>query len=164
MLGVIFTEIKIPFNFRPSLNTKCGCCGHIQKIMPSINFKEYVSAPEYLDGFKIGFETEYFVKKFEFCEKCGNFGKAICYDFTKDFNNEKIQGILKSSLSKIEKALTIQIELFPKDIQGYLDLYWFYDLTNVDESLLNLYRNILIEQIGGNEDEKRPYFGNRILN
>lgn len=140
-------KIMIPFEFRPPLNTRCGHCGNVQKIIPSINITKYLSAPEYLDGFKVGFETEYFNTKFEFCEKCDNFGRTICYDNTKDFKKEKIQSILKSPMSKIEKALTIQMELSPKELQVYLDLYWFYDIHNIGKEILNMYRNILIEEL-----------------
>lgn len=46
-------------------------------------------------------------KKYKFCEECDNFRDVICYDNTKDFKTEKIQEILKSPISKIEKSLKV---------------------------------------------------------
>lgn len=139
--------ISLPFEFRPgpAINVRCNNCGHTQQINPSLDIKKWISADEYLDGFKIGFEKKYFTHKFEFCENCNNFGNTICNNYTEKFNTEKIQNILiNDHLSKIEKALTVQVEIYPNDIQGYLNLFWYYDF-NRDENLFKMYGEMLIE-------------------
>lgn len=136
--------INVPFEYRPSANVKCNNCGHKQKMMPSLNIKKWIYADEYLDGFKVGFEKDYFIHKFEFCENCNNFGNSICFNYTEKFNTEKIQDILSNNhLSQIEKALAIQIEIFPDDLQGYLDLFWYYDF-NKNENLFKMYGEMLV--------------------
>lgn len=137
----------------------CAKCGHEQLELQTPTSFEYFAKQEYLDGFRVGMEVDYFELMFEKCEECDNLAPTIQLDWTKHFGEAKIKAILESDKPELEKRFLIAHEINPCH-QSLLDLYWYYDLNKPEE--IEPYREELIEQFKEAYEDEQSRYGLRM--
>jgi hypothetical protein len=134
-------EAPIPYR-NGDYTVVCAKCGCEQLELQTPTSFEYFAKEEYLDGFRVGMETEYFELMFQKCEQCDNFAPSLKLDWAKAFDNADIKKILDSDIPELEKRFLIAHEI-EDSFQSRVDLYWYYDLQNSDKA--SKYRDELIE-------------------